>query len=303
MHTHRYHHKGFGVAGMAIALLAVLLIVLVTLAFLHRHKEPAVKTATKTTASTTKATKAEPVYWQYNDQTHVWKSVGGTPPACPSPLLAKSPIDVSKVTGVLYPGQYRSGNYKSHGGITTAATKPENVQVVAPMSGTLTGLTRYIESGALQYKLTVRNDCGIDYYFDHLYTLSTALQKVAETTPTPKVDDTKSLPLQANQQVPVQVGEVLATAAGNPSQRTMGFDFGVLDLRAPNAISRNTTWQGLHETYTASEWFGVCWFNSFDTTTSAVFTRAPAIDQKSGTVSDYCPGSATTLTVNAGKPV
>ena len=40
---------------------------------------------------------------------------GNSLPSCPTPLL-QTPVDLSKVTSILYPGQERGGNYKAHGG-------------------------------------------------------------------------------------------------------------------------------------------------------------------------------------------
>ena len=42
-------------------------------------------------------------------------SAGASPrSSCPAPLL-QTPVDLSKVTSILYPGQERGGNYKAHG--------------------------------------------------------------------------------------------------------------------------------------------------------------------------------------------
>src|SRR5262245_7815446 len=40
----------------------------------------------------------------------------GEPPPCPSPLVLDTPVDISLVTSVLYPGQPRGTAFKPHGG-------------------------------------------------------------------------------------------------------------------------------------------------------------------------------------------
>src|ERR1043165_5691959 len=40
----------------------------------------------------------------------------GEPPPCPSPLVLDTPVDLSLVTSVLYPGQPRGPAFKPHGG-------------------------------------------------------------------------------------------------------------------------------------------------------------------------------------------
>ena len=61
-------------------------------------------------------------------------TASGTAPSCPSPLTFTLPVDVSKVTAVLYPGQTRGGNYKAHGGFRFADGTNTAITVTAPMS-------------------------------------------------------------------------------------------------------------------------------------------------------------------------
>lgn len=171
-----------------------------------------------------------------------WRA-SGTPPACPDPLL-KTPVDVSKATSVLYPGQYRGGNYKPHGGFRFDNNKDGKIEVRLPMDGQLTSMVRYIEGGEIQYLVTFVNSCGYAYRFDHLYTLAPTFQALAEKTPEPKADDTRSVPIQDGPKF--KAGELLATVIGHVKTGNAGMDFGLYDLRQPNQISKNAAWAAEH---------------------------------------------------------
>jgi len=56
-----------------------------------------------------------------------------TPPACPKPLQLVTPTDLTLVTSVLYPGQYRSDNYKPHGGFRYDNSLSDDITIIAPM--------------------------------------------------------------------------------------------------------------------------------------------------------------------------
>ena len=53
------------------------------------------------------------VSWQLG-KGNVWQAIG-TPPSCPDPLVLASPVNISKVSAILYPGQPRGGAFKPHG--------------------------------------------------------------------------------------------------------------------------------------------------------------------------------------------
>lgn len=242
------------------------------------------------------------VTWNYDEATGKW-AASGTAPKCSDPVFGRSPVDTSLATGVLYPGQYRTKNYKPHGGWAFDNSQATDVQVVMPMDAELNGMVRYIESGEIQYKVGFISDCGIAFYFDHLFALSPEFQKIAETTPEPKVDDTRSDPW--NTSYPFKEGDVIATASGHPSTHNIAIDFGVLDYRQQNEISRNPQWAALHQTYKASEWYGVCWFDLLPAADAARSKELPNRDgTKSGARSDYCANPlGNTLGQNGGNPV
>lgn len=265
----------------------------------QKHEEPISPPASSAQTDTTEQT-AEVVTWNFNEQQGQWMASGGTPPACPEPLL-QSPIDLSKVTSVLYPGQYRGMHYKAHGGLALDNAKDVNVDIKMPIDGELTGLTRYLEAGEVQYLLDFTNPCGVAIRFDHLYTLSPTLQTIAEKRPQP-TEDTRGLPLADVDRISLKAGELVATAIGHPP-RNIAMDFGVYDLRSPNEISKNTTWANLHRDFSSQTFYGRCWLDLLPAADATKAKALPSRDQKSKKRSDYCTGNGTTLEINGGKPV
>lgn len=252
----------------------------------------------------------EPVKWAYNEKSNEWYVQSGKAPSCKNPLkFDYSPVDISQVTSVLLPGQYRGFNYKPHGGFRLDGSQNGQVEVKMPMDAKITGLTRYIESPdmAMQYIVTFDNDCGIALKFDHLHVLSPRLQELAEKQPEAKLDDTRNSPSNAPEAELFRAGEVIATAIGHPKIKNFGFDFGVYDYRQRNEISKNTKWAALHNNYQASEWYGICWFDLLPGSDSARATQLSEVStntqKPNQVVSDYCPNARhSTLDINDGKP-
>jgi hypothetical protein len=253
------------------------------------------------TSSEEKAPPASEVEWDFDQKTNVWVAKGGTPPACADPIIKQSPADLTKATAILYPGQYRT-LYKPHGGIGFENSKTTDIAVYAPMDGKLISMTRYIEAGETQYVLTVINDCGIMYRLDHLATLTSKFQALAEQTP-PATESTQSI-FKFDPVPNIRAGEEIATEVGFRVINRTGFDFGVYDLRSQNEISKNLTWQKLHSTYASQEWYGVCWLDMLPEADKTLAWELPGGDFKSKNTSDYCKTSGgTTLDYNNGKPL
>lgn len=298
-----HHQYGFSIVEALIVLM-----VLATLGFISYKVVAGPKDRTgvgehdSSQTTTPNNQDSQTVRWNFNDATNRWVP-SSTPPACQNPVLPRSFIDDwSLATSVLMPGQYRGGNYKPHGGLRFDHSQASDIVVRAPLDAKLTGLTRYLESGEIQYILTFENECGIAYKFDHLYALSDKLQAIAKTTPEPKPDDTRGYPLK--QTVRVTAGEIVATAVGHPATHNIGMDFGVYDYRSPNAISHNKRWAAIHSQYEASEWYGRCWFDMLPSTDASKVKKLPAGDQRSGVRSDYCSNPlGNTLGVNGGQPL
>ena len=116
--------------------------------------------------------------WLFNGS--AWQA-SGTPGACPSPLV-QAPLDLSKVTSILYPGQTRGGDYKAHGGFRLdGAGQTSQVNVTAPIAGSVVRGARYIEHGVVQYLFDVIHPCGLMMRMDHLLTLSPKFAAIADT--------------------------------------------------------------------------------------------------------------------------
>lgn len=244
-----------------------------------------------------------------------WMATGGTPPKCPNPVLKNSPVETAKASSILLPGQYRGTHFKAHGGFRFDIggfdkTNHNAVTVKLPMDAKLTGLVRYYEVGLLsgqqelQYLLTFTAPCGIMIRFDHLATLTADFSKVAETTPKPELDNTRSLPLQ--EQPSFKAGTVVATNIGAPNGSNNAMDFGVYDLRKPNETSKNAAWAALHKNESSQTFYGVCWLDWLPKADAArantLMAELPASHKGA---SDYCtkaPGGST-LKYNNGQPV
>ena len=178
---------------------------------------------------------------------------------CPEPLVLQLPVDIDKVTGMLYPGQERGGHFKYHGGFRFDNSKTDEIEVRAPMDAFITDAVRYIEQGNVQYMFDFQNDCGIRYRFDHLFVLSPKLAEIAEKLPEPKVDDSRTT--RINEEVKVTQGEVIATAVGHPNN--VFVDLGVYDTRKSGPL------QSFQEN-------AVCWLDLLEDSISTHLKTLPA---------------------------
>jgi len=170
------------------------------------------------------------VSWRYDNG---WISQGD-PPACPDPLILKSPVDVSLATSILYPGQIRGGAFNPHGGFRFDNSKKEDIIVRAPLDGYISEGSRYLQNGKVQYLFDFINPCGILYRFDHLYKLSPKLAAIAETFPEPVEGDSSTTGVQDAE---VVEGEIIGEQVG--VEGNFFLDFGVYDLRQKNDASKD----------------------------------------------------------------
>jgi hypothetical protein len=213
----------------------------------------------------------------------------GTPPACPDKIVSQFPTDIKKVTGVLYPGQYRGGNYKPHGGLRFDKSANTEVTVKAPFDGTIINGAAYLADGVIndvQYTFDVMNDCGIMYRVGHLYTLSDKLAEIAKSFPAPEKNNSRTT--NVNPGVAIKAGTVLATAVGTPSDKNVFFDWGMYDWRKPNAVASNAAWLSGSQHDSSLAKHAICWFDQLSTKDAATIRALPAGDPASGKTSDYC---------------
>jgi len=206
------------------------------------------------------------------------KPNGNTPlqslnaPSCPDPLVLQTPVDLGKVTAILYPGQERGGNFKAHGGFRFDNSKPEEITVKASLDSYITDASRYIEMGEVQYMFDFQNDCGIRYRFDHLLVLSPKLAKIAENLPEAKIDYSKTTHI--NENVKVVQGEVIATAVGFKNNNNVFVDFGVYDMRG--------------KIFANPQENAVCWFDLLSESDEKIVRSLPSGSSESGTQSTLC---------------
>ena len=206
---------------------------------------------------------------------------------CPSPVL-QTPVDIKQVTSVLYPGQTRGGQYKPHGGFRLDSSSNDAVEVKAPMDAKLVDGSRYIEQNEHQFLLDFKSDCGVNFRFDHLLTLSPKLQAEVDKLPAAKPDDSRTT--NFDKQITVKAGEVIATAVGFPQTHNVSFDFGVYDTRQDNAASKNPSYLAAHGQSGDQDQLkhAVCWFDYLPSADAAALKALPAGDQSAGKSSDYC---------------
>lgn len=230
-----------------------------------------------------------------------WESTG-TPPACSDPMSIPSPTDTSKVVSMLYPGQYRGGNYKPHGGFRFTDGTNDNITVTLPLDAKLYKGSRYTEQGETQYLLAFINPCGIMFKFDHLDTLTADFQKVVDDN-FPPAKDNNSQTTNLSKDYSYKAGTVIATGVGFKKTKNSVFDFGVYDLRKKNAISANAEWAAAHKDDVEYAPYAVCWLDLLPSADSTRIKNLPAADSVSGAISDYCKTtSGNTLTNTVGNP-
>lgn len=258
----------------------------------------------------TKSNKANAeVLWSFDEKKKEWFVKQGTAPACRDPLVFDhDPIDLNEVESIGMPGLYINSSYKVHGGMRLPVASKGQTDIRLPMDATLSGLKRYYDGQTtdMQYLVSFENDCGIQIYFDHLNNLSPDLQKLAENTPEPTINDTRSNPSDAPPRVKFRAGDIIATRIGFPSTDNYGFDFGVVDYRHRNKISEDKKWADLHQEFMTTEWYGVCWLDMLPGAKKAETLIKLQTDSRRTQkfVSDYCDeGDYTTLDFNNGRPV
>lgn len=206
-----------------------------------------------------------------------------TPPSCPALPMLAMPVDISRVVSVLYPGQYRGGNYKPHGGLRFA-DGDNNIDVKLPMDASVVDGSRYLVDGEVQYLFDFVNSCGIKYRLGHLRTLSAPFAILADKLPTPQDMDSRTT--QINPVIKFKAGDTVATAVGLLGEGNAFFDWGVYDLRQENEASKNASYQQEHSSDRDQAWHAICFFDLLPSSDATKLKSLPATSP--GSQSDYC---------------
>lgn len=201
-------------------------------------------------------------------------------PPCPDPIILQTPVDLNKVTAILYPGQERGGDFKSHGGFRFNNSKPDDIQVKAPFDGKLREAQAYMEDSEVQYLFDFENPCGIVYRLDHLASLSPKFEEFAKSLKVLSEEDWKSGSGVHNQRpgnlnISVTKGEVIATAVGFRKTNNTFVDLGVYDLRGKSL-------------YQNPRPYAVCWFDFLPEEDAKIIKSLPPGDSVNGTKSTLC---------------
>lgn len=221
--------------------------------------------------------------WTFNMKINKWEP-SRTPPKC-STLVFESPINISKVTSILYPGQYRKDGYVSHGGFRYDNPNVNNLKVISPINGYVRdGNRRIVQNGAVQYDFDIINSCGIMMRLDHLTNLSPKFQKLADRLPKPVKGDSRTTILKPYTMVKkgAWVGTQIKTDVN------YGLDWGVFDLRKKNNASRNLTYREKHKKYAEQDLYALCGINYLTPKEKLIAKSLPAADEIAGKKSDYC---------------
>ena len=277
-------------------LIAALLVGSLTFAMSHRGNGGVQNTVAQNTvggdtntapySSPTQKTTSSSVYWM---QTADGYQASSTPPTCPAQMVAIFPADITQATSVLYPGQYRGGSYKPHGGLRFDNATNNVVVVKAPFDGTIIDGSAYIADGALndvQYTFDVMNNCGMMFRVGHLLTLSPDMAAIAKNFPAPQKNDSRTT--NVNPGVKITAGTVMATKVGTATDKNTFFDFGVYDWNKANAISADAAWLAGDQHNSNLGKHAVCWFSLLTAADEATVRALPAGDPTSGKKSDYC---------------
>lgn len=226
--------------------------------------------------------------WSFDGKS--WQA-RGTPPACPEPLVLSAPVDINLVTGILYPGQERGGDYKPHGGFRFDRNTNNEVDVYASMDGNLFKAARHLELGEVQYSLYFINDCGIMYKLDHLRELTSKFEEILDNIPMGSEGDSRTTVILPP--VFVTEGEHVATKVGfenfpsGANGRNVFVDFGLYDLRETNGVNYDSAFRAKHQNINEYGEYAVCWFDYLSDEDETIIRSLPAAGE-GGKMSDYC---------------
>ena len=224
----------------------------------------------------------ESVIWELREG-NIWRP-NREPPSCPEPLQLKTPVEVSKVSAILYPGQPRGGAFKPHGAFRFDS-KDNNATVTIPLDATLVRGSRAFRNGEDQFSFEFISPCGIWYSLGHLRELTPKYLAIANKLPLIGHFAEQQL-FDVIPPVLVKEGEVIATKVGYINTNNAFVDFGVLDLRKKNGKKLRSEWSIYQKEF---DQYAVCWLELIPVgDANKLRSLFGSGDIKSGRLSDYC---------------
>lgn len=220
--------------------------------------------------------------WQWDGD--AWR-VAGNAPACEDPLAIGAPIDMTRVSSRLYPGQVRGTDFKPHGGLAIDDATDTAATIYAIRDARLVRVAHYLQDGTEQYLLDFVDDCGVMFRYDHLARVTPDISKYTDRLEA-KEGDSRTTEVDG---LTVQKGAAIATAIGLPGN--VFFDLGVYDLRRQNEASKTELYKTdpLRIDDKEQSFYAVCWFDLLPPVDRAIANALPTrANDKEGAVSDYC---------------
>ena len=219
------------------------------------------------------------VRWTFNGTE--W-AANGTAPSCSEPLGLQTPVDMSIVTGALWPGQQR-GAYVAHGGFRFDDNVDNQAIVRAPLGSHLVQASQYLSGGTPQYLLFFSVPCGFFYRFDHVLEVPPAMAEALKDIPIGGEGESRTSFI--NPPLWVDQGDIVGTAVGIPPSNIF-VDFGLYDVRQPNYVTPDPAWADLFARDKEFGHYGVCFFDYLPGTDGDTMRSLPTGIE--GKTSDFC---------------
>lgn len=215
---------------------------------------------------------------------------------CSNRLSLQTPVDLTMVSGILLPGQWRNNeqglitDYKSHGGFRFDNFEPDAITVKAPMDAKITSASHYWQTDdkQIQYLLTFTTDCGVMYRFDHIKEVAPQLKGIFEP-PFPAAVYNNSFTTDLKAPIKVKAGDTIAVSVGLSKSsvipKSVFVDFGVWDTTKENEAAKDAAFAKLHSEDRMAR-IGLCWIDLLPSDDAAKVKKLDISSQNQK--SDFC---------------
>lgn len=202
---------------------------------------------------------------------------------CPEPLILTTPVDITKLAGILYPGQVRGPEFKVHGAFRFKEGFAHDSVVRVPFDAYVKRGHHFISNGEDQYAFEFQSPCGIAYHFGHLRVLSPKFAEIIANLPPP---DENSQYASLLKPIKVTIGEVVATEVGYANDLNVFVDWGVRDLRQKNSVTLRSEWSQFSDQL---DQYAICWLDYIPPDDSETLRALHSTgDHEWGNKSDFC---------------